>query len=118
VGARNPASCLDLPVTLGLVAVSCALTGFVAFNGYGSYAIAGIYAVMARDSVTARRMATYADCFTAAQQVLGVLALGLGWVARVQGKGSRLANGARNVSLGTRHLRAPTFVGPRVIWNV
>ena len=85
---------------MGAVAVTCALLGLLAFRGYGSFAMRGIHAVIARDPVAARRMASHAGWFTGAQLVLGVLAIGLGWVARARGKGSRLAGGLGTSALG------------------
>lgn len=97
---RIPTSRVGLPATLGVVAVSCALLGLLAFRGYGLFAMRGINAVIARDQVAVHHMAIYAGWFTSAQLVLGLLAIGLGWVARARGEGSRLAGGLGTSVLG------------------
>jgi hypothetical protein len=85
---------------LGVAAVSCALLGLSAFVGYGAFATRGIYAAHARDMVTAHRMASYSDGLSFAQLLLGVFAVGLGWIATARRGGTALAKGLGTVALG------------------
>jgi hypothetical protein len=85
---------------LGGVAVACALLGLFARLGYGTFAMRGIRAAMLRDPVTARRMAMYADTFSLAQLLLGVLAVALGWSVNARSEKPALARGLGRVALG------------------
>jgi len=88
--------------SLGGVAVACALLGLFAWIGYAMFATRGINAVSARDMVSANRMASYAGWSSLAQMVLGIFAVGLGWLATTRERGSRLARrlGAAGLGLG------------------
>lgn len=79
------ASSSRTPTTLGWVAIACALLGLLALFGYGTFATRGIHAAAARDMVAAHRMASYAGSCSFAQLVFGLLAVGLGWVAKAPG---------------------------------
>lgn len=90
------------PFILGAVGVSCGLLGIFSWIEYGAYAMRSINAVISRDSVMADKMASYADGFSLAQLLFGVLAVGLGWTANARGRGSPLARrlGVSAVCLG------------------
>lgn len=78
------------------------MIGLFAWIGYGTLAMRGMNATISRDPMLARRMASYADAFSLAQLLLGMLAVALGWVAGARSGGPRLAQGfgASALSLG------------------
>jgi hypothetical protein len=86
---------MRLSTILAWLGVSCALLGLLAWVGYGAFATRAIHLVISRDPATAHRVALYADAFHFAQLLLGTLAVGLGWSARVRAEGSKLARMVR-----------------------
>jgi hypothetical protein len=91
-----------MPTIVGVLGVCAALLGLLAWIGYGTFATRDIVAVIDRESEVADRMASFADGFSIAQLLLGVLSLGLGWIAMARGGDSRLARvfGVSAVCLG------------------
>jgi hypothetical protein len=81
----------NVTAILGSVGVCCALLGLLAWIEYGSFATRAINASFSGEKASAYRMASYADGFHIAQLLLGVLSVGLGWIARARGGDSRLA---------------------------
>jgi hypothetical protein len=87
----NQRSQRNAPAILGTAGVTCAMLGLLAWGEHAGFAARGIFAAASRDMVTARRMSSHAGGFSLAQLLLGVLSIGLGWIARARGKDSRLA---------------------------
>jgi len=87
----NQESHTETPAILGVAGISCALLGLIAWIEYGLFATRGIFAASSHDMAAAYRMALYADGLHLAQLLLAVLAVGLGWNARMRGADSRVA---------------------------
>jgi hypothetical protein len=87
-------------MALGCVALACALFGVLAWVGHGVFVMRGIRAVMLRDSTTARQMATYASCFSAAQIALGATAVALGRVVTARDRNSGIVRAVGHVVIG------------------
>jgi len=91
VALNNHESRVKSPTILGLVGVTCALLGLLAWIEYGAFATRGIFAAASGQRKVAHRMASYADGFRCVQLLLGVLSIGMGWTARTRREASRLA---------------------------
>ncbi|SIN77955.1 hypothetical protein SAMN05444166_0799 [Singulisphaera sp. GP187] len=89
--ANTPVPRMRRAVVLGAIAVSCVLLGLVAWCGYGVFATRGIHAAASGDPTAAGRMARYAGSFSLAQLSLGMIAVGMGWVAILRSGESELA---------------------------
>jgi hypothetical protein len=90
------------PMTVGMIGVCCGLTGILCWIGYGHFATRAIFAVIARERAAADRFATYAGRFQAAELVLGISSIVLGWTGRIRGEESKSARriGFSSVCLG------------------
>jgi hypothetical protein len=69
-----------LPALLGGAGVSFALLGFLAWFGYGAFAMRAIRATISHDSLASHRAAACADGLRLAQMLLGISAVLLGGI--------------------------------------
>jgi len=81
---------LRFSIVLAVVGVICGLAGVAAWVGYGTLATRAMVGVPhALPPAETHRLARYADSFTLAQLLLGILAIACGWIARRRVRGSK-----------------------------